>query len=467
MAFKFQFNRKKPTAVKGRPSALIISILVHAVVFLVAGTFVAVTVVQRSEPKFEGKQIVRPKMKLKKLQVPVKIEKKMKQQAPKLSQRVTANTRVQTKAVDFKMPEIAGFGGGVNIDLSGAGLGGGSLAFATPQINVFGLKSSGEKILFILDTNRNMLIDEIGGIPAYKIIKDELTSLISRLPPTSLFNVVVFDNMTARAFSKELSQASDENIKRLDAWLAPLNRDKTRFGVSTLAFPGTTLEFEPLAPIANIQRGWPAALSYGLQKGVDNIYWLGTDDYMREIITELYNDVKRGKPLEYPSGISPEYQGYDYQAYGGKEKWDKLVADAREKLNEENERRKKAGQPIRVVPNHGGDPALVNMYFEGVPIPQRKAAGHLYYYKGDDVLSYIKAMQKKYAAQDYRSASIGLKQKKLSFNVIHFVPKVPPSNSFISIGNLGRLDMVARQMNGQYLKIEGMDAIQSSATARK
>lgn len=42
------------------------------------------------------------------------------------------------------------------------------------SINVFGLKSTGEKLVFLLDTNNGMLVDEVGGIPAYTIIKKEL-----------------------------------------------------------------------------------------------------------------------------------------------------------------------------------------------------------------------------------------------------------------------------------------------------
>lgn len=456
-----QLLNRKPaqTAVKGRSPALIITIAIHAILLLIAGTFVAVTVVQRSETKFEGKQIVHPKMKLKKLQVPVKIEQQVKRQTPSLSQRVTANTRISTKSTDFKMPEVAGFGTGSGVDLSGAALGG-SLGFASTQINVFGLKSSGEKILFVLDTNRNMLIDEIGGIPAYKIIKDELTSLISRLPPTALFNVVVFDDTQSRAFSKDLSTASPDNIEKLKQWLAPLNSDKARFGLATLPSPGTTLAYEPIAPIANNQHGWPAAFSYAVRTGVDNIYWLGTSDHMRRIHRDLYNDVKRGKPLSDPTGIPPEFRGTDYGPAGGKEKWDKLVADARKRFDEENTRRRAAGQPVRVIPSHGGEPALVQMYFEGASMPQRKDASVGYEYTADDVVEYIEALQKKYAGSDRRSIGIGLQTKPLSVNVIHFVPKNVEARSLI------RLDTVARRMNGSYLRVQGMEAIRSSATAR-
>lgn len=462
MALKFK-RKKKQTAVKGRSSAMLVSIIIHALIFFIAGTFVAVEVIQRSETKFQGKQIVRPKMKLKKLHVPVKIEKKVRQQAPKLSQRVTATARVNTKSTNFKMPEIGGFGGGsIGVDLSGASLGG-SLGFATTQLNVFGLKSTGEKILFILDTSRNMLIDEIGGIPAYKIIKDELINLIEGLPPTALFNVIIFDHTDARAFSRDLSQASDANIQKLKKWIKPLNSSKSRFGFSTLASPGISVQFEPLPPIPNIQRGWPAGLTYAVKKGVESIYWLGTDDDIREIIKDLYEDAKRGKPLPHPSGIPQEMRGYDYESYGGKERWDEIVAEARQKFNEENARRRAAGQSLRVIAGHGGEFALVRMYFPSTPIPQRISAGKMYHYDSQDVVEYVENLQNKYRNTDRRSASIGLKKKDLSLNVIHFVPKSVGEVQFNR--PLNRLRDAARKLNGDYLRIEGREAIESAATA--
>jgi hypothetical protein len=459
------FKRKKrQTAVKGRSSAMLISIIIHALIFFIAGTFVAVEVIQRSETKFQGKQIVRPKMQLKKLQVPVKIEKKIKKQAPKLGQRVTATARVKTKSTDFAMPELSGFGGGsAGVDLSGASLGG-SLGFATTQLNVFGLKSTGEKILFILDTNRNMLIDEIGGIPAYKIIKDELLNLIETLPPTALFNVIVFDHTDARAFSRELSPASDANIQKLKAWIGPLNSDKARFGLSTLGSRGISIDFEPLAPIPNIQRGWPAGLTYAVKNGVESVYWLGTDDFLQWIHKDLYAEAKRGRPISDPTGMPPEFRGVDWDAYGGKERWDKLVAEARKKFDEENARRRAAGQPLRVIPGHGGEHALVNIYFPSAPQPVRKDQAVRYNYDAKDVVEYVEAMQKKYSS-DRRSATIGLQQKRMSLNVIHFVPKSSTTGNVRF--TLPRLQNAATRLHGDYLQIKGMEAIESSATARR
>ena len=53
--------------VKGMPSAVILSILIHTALFLLAGMLVVFTVVKKEEQKFEPpKAVERPKMKLRK-----------------------------------------------------------------------------------------------------------------------------------------------------------------------------------------------------------------------------------------------------------------------------------------------------------------------------------------------------------------------------------------------------------------
>ncbi len=452
------FKNKKQSAIKGQSSAVVVTVILHLVFFLVAGTFVALEVVERKEAKFEGKQIVRPKMKLKKLQVPVKIEKKVRRQAPTLGKgRGMAVQAVQTQSVDFKMPEMSGLSTG-GLTLSPGSSLGGSLGFATTQINVFGLKSTGEKLVFLLDTNNGMLVDEVGGIPAYTIIKKELLDLIDALPPTALFNVIIFNRGAAKAFSEELSPATDAALQKIKAWLGPLNSSKDKIGFSTLPNQGFTIKFEPMTPILTRQNSWLCGMSYAVQKRADSVYWLGADAYLPEVHRDLYRDYKRGKTVEHPGGWPPGSGGTDWKSYsGGQKRWNQRVAIAREKLKKENARRKAAGQPIRVIPGFGGSHELVRMYDATAPLPANKRDPFIYRYTGADILDYIEALTEKYAGRDRRDASIGLKKKKMSFNVIRFVPerKTPAP--------IQRLKMVAEKMRGKYEQIAGLKAIQSAA----
>ncbi len=108
-------NEKQSKAVvKGMPSAVMLSILIHAALFLLAGMLVVFTVVKKEEQKFEPpKAVERPKMKLRKPKAKVTKSK------PKSTTRiVTRNNRASMP--DIQLPEMSGMGDGL-----GDGVGGG------------------------------------------------------------------------------------------------------------------------------------------------------------------------------------------------------------------------------------------------------------------------------------------------------------------------------------------------------
>ena len=100
--------KKSQKVVKGTPSAVVLSILIHAGLFLLAGMLVVFTVVHKPEQIFEPpKAVKRPKMKLKKPKVNLKKSSKPK-----------STTRIVTKAnrvsmPDIQLPEMSGMGDGL------------------------------------------------------------------------------------------------------------------------------------------------------------------------------------------------------------------------------------------------------------------------------------------------------------------------------------------------------------------
>ena len=121
-------TEKKTKVVRGVPSAVVLSILIHAALFLLAGMLVVFTVVKKEEQKFvPPKAVDRPKMKLKKPKVKVKKSAKPKQ-----------TTRIVTKMnrasmPDIQIPEMSGMGGGLN-----EGFGGFDLMPDLDGVTVFG-----------------------------------------------------------------------------------------------------------------------------------------------------------------------------------------------------------------------------------------------------------------------------------------------------------------------------------------
>ena len=127
-------RRKKLKYTKGTPSAILLSVLIHAGLFLLAGMLVVFTVVKKQEQEFEAPRAVeRPKMKLKKPKVRVK-----KSSRPKRPARITTKS---PRAVmpDIQMPGVGGLGDGLG-DAVGNDFG---LMPGFDEISIFG---SGQSI---------------------------------------------------------------------------------------------------------------------------------------------------------------------------------------------------------------------------------------------------------------------------------------------------------------------------------
>lgn len=109
-----QNKKKSQKLVKGMPSAVLLSILIHAALFLLAGMLVIFTVVKPREVEFEApKAVERPKIKLKKPKVKIR-----KTSRPKQTQRIV--TKVNRASMpDIQLPEMSGMGDGLVGDLGG------------------------------------------------------------------------------------------------------------------------------------------------------------------------------------------------------------------------------------------------------------------------------------------------------------------------------------------------------------
>ena len=124
---------KNQKMLKGMPSAVLLSILIHAALFLLAGMLVVFTVVKKEEKKFEPpKAVDRPKMKLKKPKVKVK-----KTSKPKPTTRIVTKMN-RASMPDIQLPEMSGMGEGL-----AGGLGGFDMMLDLGEASVFG---SGQSI---------------------------------------------------------------------------------------------------------------------------------------------------------------------------------------------------------------------------------------------------------------------------------------------------------------------------------
>lgn len=98
--------RKSGRLVKGMPSAVLLSILIHAALFILAGMLVVFTVVKRNEVEFEPPRTVeRPKMKLKKPKPKIK-----KSSRPQPARHILTKVN-PANMPEIQLPELSGMGG--------------------------------------------------------------------------------------------------------------------------------------------------------------------------------------------------------------------------------------------------------------------------------------------------------------------------------------------------------------------
>jgi hypothetical protein len=117
---------------KGGPSGLVISLILHAAAFFLAGLFVVFTVLKEEPPVFEQPPpVARPKMKLKKPKVKIK-----KSSQPKPSSRIVAKVKT-AKMPEIQIPDLVGTGEGL---LGGLGDGAGDFMDIPDigEVTVFG-----------------------------------------------------------------------------------------------------------------------------------------------------------------------------------------------------------------------------------------------------------------------------------------------------------------------------------------
>ncbi len=419
-----------------KSSALIVSLVIHAVLIVVAVSFVAVKVLVKEDQSFKAMQVKRPKMTLKKLQVPVKMNKKKPK--PKLRKRLVVKTPPR-KVPEFKMPEISGVKGGLGSSAGDGGLGSGGLGFAMPELNIFGVKSRGEKIFFLLDATPSMIVDEMGGIPAYTLIKQELMNIIESLNSTVLFNIVVYDSTKSTVLFPGLVPASDENVATMKAWLEPLNRVSENmgdndYGLRTLG-PGAhgaveKIEVEPLQ-----RKVWwisPALLA--MKQQADTVYLL-----TYEWGNLSHTDEKPKHTIDM-------------------EKKNKFLDLAKKKLKQENDKRRAKSMPPRVL---GSDNALLQAYYPDVNfIVGKTSSGKGGVTYTPQIMTKAMAevrMQNRSKATQLRSGVSKKKQDAFSVNVIQFFRK--------SEGPKGQADLkkFTALNNGKYNALSGLAAIKSSS----
>ncbi|WP_372796845.1 hypothetical protein [Pontiella sp.] len=447
--------KKRFFAKHAKSSAALVSLGIHALLIVIALSFVAVTVIQKEEQSFEAKPVNRPKMQLKKLQVPVNVKKK-KTQKPKLRKRIVVQPKLNQSVPDIKMPEITGVKGGLG-NSAGDGLGGAAgLGFSMPEIEIFGIKGKGEKVFLILDTSNHMLVDEMGGIPAYTIIKEELLRIVDSLPSTALINVAVFRGGSVQTAFPQMAPASAPNQAKIRAWLEPLNGSEAaaksgRYGIGTLGPGGTDMQ-EDLRIGRFAEPVKQGGATYGGRSGGHD--WFNAvmlaHKQQADTIFLLTNTWGHQRAAVNTAMTTEEWIA---TTSAGK-KWAEKVEEAKKLLAQENKERKAKGQPPKVL--SGGRWALISEYFPGTQQPPRP---QYYNFQPKEFAEAFVELREKFRSDNVpRSSGLsrGRNKKDFSFNVVHFVPKDGEAG-----GSGNAFKKLTSLASGDYQTVRGLEEIQS------
>ena len=342
-------------------NVLLISGGVHAIALFILGSITVYKYIIPDEAQFEEPTPVVEE------QPPPEVKIEIKQQPPKQqamqSLRMKQVGNIAVSAVDVNLPNMqesftvsagmGGFGGG-------SLLGGtrGTLGIGMSDISVFGLKTRAERILFVIDANRQMLTDAKGGLKSYKIIKDEITDMVGNLSAGTLFNVMMADRRNSMFFKQQLVPAGQEVHQQLIQWITPINANARNAGLVEGASGVGRERLQTLSNDANHED-----ILWANQAGNDTTFM--TQLAIEQDVDAIFFIAGYHRGFERVRRRLTEKEEADWIRFSTSRKYqDQLAAHEKEvpimqnrinyKMKKINEERRKKGQPDRVLDSRWG-----------------------------------------------------------------------------------------------------------------
>ena len=344
-------NALKKKAMVCSTEAAVISIGIHVVLILLAGSIVAIKYVQKRDAALHGENISRPKLERRQLQMPVKVKNLQKQsKRPKITTRMASVSQSS-----FSLPDMMGMGdlGSAGFDRSGGGerslssMGSaGSLGFGVSGVNFFGARSKGEKMVFIIEADKRMVEDRRGGYFTYKFAKERLLQMIDGMSSATLFNVMVYLRDSSVMFQPKLVPATPENREAVKRWIAPLNSTPSVVGridnLSGAYRPPRKYEDTKIDRMYY----WVRPVQAAMEQRPDNIFVLcsgyGKQHVPDDNIMRIFDIESEAEWMEAKGWDAERIAKFDRER-------DEWLAKARQRLADENRARQAAGEPPKFV----------------------------------------------------------------------------------------------------------------------
>ncbi|MBC8012332.1 MAG: hypothetical protein H7067_19800 [Burkholderiales bacterium] len=351
---------------------LLVTVIVHVVLIAIAGYFVV------SEQIIGKKKIMEASAATESVaqkQVEHRLQVARKGGGSASSSPVSASRIFSTAENALQVPampdlpsvgasSLSGMGFGAGLGAVGAGTGyntgigsGNGLGSGFMSMSFLGTTSQrASKVVFVVDVGSNLLDIRKGGFEAFKIMREEMAKLISRLPPSAEFNVVLFetgvwDERTGSLalFDAKLQPATVANKERFFEWLKPINADPNKLGMSSVGrrvpwkakpLPNSGIDEELIPPV------WARALRATLEMQPDTVFLVtGSQGRVTRKLTETELAKKKKENEDRLAemkrdGLDPDAVNASRQAFERK---------ARAQLDAINARLKAKGKPPLII----------------------------------------------------------------------------------------------------------------------
>ncbi|MBO5782493.1 MAG: hypothetical protein J6R08_08590 [Opitutales bacterium] len=293
--------------------------------------------------------------------------------------------QINTPQVEISLPSgMGGEGteGFSSIDMSGmANLG--KVKIDLPEFDIFGVKGSSDRVLICFDVCSKTMTEEMGALPAFNVVKNEIATLVRGLPATCLFNVMCFDMERGQkhgnlgngieggnvncieVYRQNLVPANASNKSSFESWIKGINQNENEIGLRDanyeLRFPyvpfneGFTYENHVWQRHGVVY--WYMAYQAAIEQGAGVIYFLTThwprpDEFWVKMTPDqrkkhVEQTKKNAENFEKSGGklVSPEEKGKFYAI---------AREVARKMINAENEKRAQKNIPPMVIRDSWG-----------------------------------------------------------------------------------------------------------------
>jgi len=438
---------------------ILISVVIHAIAGFIAGVITIAHIVIPDEVQFEEPPPVEEVEPPKEVKVQIKQNMPKSQQPQNLSMRPVANIAVAN--IDVNLPNMdqsftvtQGLGdiGGSSSLLGGTS---GSIGVGVSNVSVFGLKTRAERILFVIDTNRQMVTDKKGGLNSYQVIKDEITDMVGNLSAGTLYNVMLQDRNKTMLFQPQLVPAGAESHQQLIRWVSPINSDADNPGLEGVRGAERsalkTLTDDPVNDALPISfRGNDTAFvtQVALEQGVDAVFFITGYHKGFESVRRRMTDKEQ---KDWDKKISD--RRYQKQLAEHLLEVPEMEARIKVELTKINADRAKKGMPPRVLDRrHGVYTASKELGLDW----DVRHPGHTPYpeYDEKEILSYFTRLNK--------ILYTDLDRPVPSVNVVLFLAKDEP----FAKKDESRLRDYVRFYRGKHRVIRGLEEIKSARSSR-